>query len=61
MNKDYELELTRELAELQKGFSLLDYSEENKMRGERIRAIRAELGVISSPRKNMRPAKVVNR
>lgn len=56
-----ELELTRELGELQRAFSLLDHSKENLIRGERIKAIKEELGLIGTPRKNRRPARVVNR
>lgn len=56
-----EMELTRELGELQRNFSLTDKSEENIKRGERIKEIRKELNLISESRKNKRPAKIVNR
>ncbi len=56
-----EKELVKELGELRNLYTLSDKSEENIKRGERIREIRKELGLISNPRKNRRPPRVVNR
>lgn len=54
MQADRELELTRELGELQAEYSLIDKSEENLQRGQRIREIREELNLICSPRADRR-------
>ena len=46
-----ELALIRELGELQRSYSLLDNSEENKKRGKRILEIKKELGLIQKSKK----------
>ena len=61
MTYEREMELTRELGELQNKYSLLDKSEENKARGQRILEIKEELNLKCRPRKNRVQPKVVNR
>lgn len=58
---DNELELTRELGELQKHYSILDKSEDNQAIGKRISEIRKELDLIQKPKKNKRKSRLVNK
>ena len=55
MDKQKELELTRELGELRRLYTLCDKSDENIKRGKRIKEIMEELSLGCKPRKNYRP------
>ncbi len=60
MTREQELKLTRELGELLSKCSLLDKSEENKKRAERIKEIKIELGIYDKckPRECRRPSRI---
>ena len=45
MTHEEEMALTRELGDLMSAYSLIDKSEENRKRGERIREIKELLGI----------------
>ena len=59
MTHEEEMALVRELGELQRVTTLCDKSEENRKRGERIKEIKEILGLVSTPKKNKRPSRIV--
>ena len=59
MTKEQERALERELGELKDLYSLCDTSEENIARGKRIKEIREELGLVSKPRADRRPSRLI--
>lgn len=51
--------LSRELGKLQRDYTLMDKSPENIAKGERIKEIKKELGLVTKQKKNRRPPRII--